>query len=238
MRSSPSKPDPLDPGLRGFAHRGLHFGAAVAENTLAAFQAAIDFGAGIECDLRLTADDRLVVFHDADARRLCASPLRIGQSRLEDLAALRVGGHPIPSLESLLSLVAGQVPLLLEAKVDHDVQRWVPALQRELAGYRGRFAVMSFDPRLSRLLRREMPRVRRGLLIKQRLSSFERRVRMWLAAPDFLGVEASALGMPWVAAARHSLPVYSWTIRTAAARAQASVHADALIWESDGRPRN
>jgi glycerophosphoryl diester phosphodiesterase len=238
MRSSPSKPDPLDPGPRGFAHRGLHFAAAVPENSLAAFQAAIDFGAGIECDLRLTADDRLAVFHDADARRLCASPLRIGRSRLEDLVALRVGGHPIPSLESLLPLVAGQVPLLLEAKVDHDVRRWVPALRRELAGYRGRFAVMSFDPRLSRLLRREMPRVRRGLLIEQRLSSFERRIQMWFAAPDFLGVEASALGMPWVAAARRSLPVYAWTIRTAAERAQASVHADALIWESDGRPRN
>jgi glycerophosphoryl diester phosphodiesterase len=188
--------------------------------------------------LRLTADDRLVVFHDADARRLCGSPLRIGKSRLEDIAALRVGGHPIPGVESLLSLVAGQVPLLLEAKVDHDLRRWVPALRRELADYRGHFAVMSFDPRLPRLLRREMPGVPRGLLIKQRLSSFERRIRMRLAAPDFLGVEASALGMPWVPAARRSMPVYAWTIRTAAERAQAEVQADSLIWEGDGRPRN
>ncbi|MEP6982151.1 MAG: glycerophosphodiester phosphodiesterase family protein [Sphingomicrobium sp.] len=238
MRSSPSGSDPLDPGPRGFAHRGLHFGAAVPENTLAAFRAALEFGAGIECDLRLTADDQLVVFHDADARRLCASPLRIAQSRWADLAGLRVSGHPIPSLEHLLSLVAGQVPLLLEAKVEHDVRRSVRALQHELAGYRGLFAVMSFDPRLCRLIRREMPGVRRGLLIKDRLSSFERHVRMRIAAPDFLGVEASALEMLWVAAARRSMPVYAWTIRTAAERAQAEVQADALIWEGDGRPRN
>jgi glycerophosphoryl diester phosphodiesterase len=238
MRSSPSKPDPLDPGPRGFAHRRLHVGLAVPENTLAAFAAAIDSGAGIECDLRLTDDDRLVVFHDAEARRLCASPLRIGQSRLEDLATLRVGGHPIPSLESLLKLAAGKVPLLLEAKVDADLRRWVPALRRGLAGYRGRFGVMSFDPRLCRLIRRQMPGVRRGLLLKERQSSFERVAYMRIAAPDFLGVERLALGKRWVASARQSMPVYTWTIRTAAERAQAEVQADALIWEGDGRPRN
>ena len=238
MRSSPSGPDPLDPGARGFAHRGLHFGSAVPENTLAAFSAALDFGAGIECDLRLTADDQLIVFHDADARRLCASPLRIGQSRWAELAGLRVGGHPIPRLGDVLALVDGQVPLLLEAKVEHDVRRWVPALQRGLADYRGRFAVMSFDARLSRLIRRYMPGVRRGVLIKARLSSFERHVQRRIAEPDFLGVEASAIGMRWVAAARLSLHVYAWTIRTAAERAQAEVQADALIWEADGRPRN
>jgi glycerophosphoryl diester phosphodiesterase len=238
MRSSPSGPDPLDPGRRGFAHRGLHFGLAVPENTLAAFRAAIDFGAGIECDLRLTADGQLAVFHDSDARRLCASPLRIGRSRWSDVAGLRVGGEPVPSLDHLLELVAGQVPLLLEAKVDNDVQRWTPALRRSLAGYRGRFAVMSFDPRLLRLVRRGLPGVRRGLLVKVRQTSFERLVNMRIAAPDFLGVEAAALGMRWAAAARGSMPVYTWTIRTAAERAQAEVQADALIWEGDGRPRN
>jgi glycerophosphoryl diester phosphodiesterase len=238
MGSSPSKPDPLDPGPRGFAHRGLHSAATAPENTLAAFAAAIDLGAGIECDLRLTADDQLVLFHDADARRLCASELRIGESHWHDLAGLRVGAHPIPTLGSLLVLAAGQVPLLLEAKVDGDLRRWVPALQRELAGYRGRFGVMSFDPRLCRLIRRRMPGVRSGLLLKERQSSFERIAYMHIAAPDFLGVERLALAKRWVASARQSMPVYSWTIRSAAERAQAEVQADALIWEGDGRPRN
>src|SRR5947209_4707517 len=138
MRSSPSGPDPLDPGPRGFAHRGLHFDSFVPENTLPAFSAAIAFGAGIECDIRLTADDEIIIFHDADARRLSASPLQIGRSNWTDLADLRVGGHPIPRLETLLALTEGQVPLLLEAKVEHDRHRWLPALRRELAGYGGR----------------------------------------------------------------------------------------------------
>ena len=69
MRSSPSKPDPLDPGPRGFAHRGAHYGSDFPENSLLAFAAALELGAGIECDLRLTADDQVIVFHDPDALR-------------------------------------------------------------------------------------------------------------------------------------------------------------------------
>ena len=232
----PSGADPLDPGPAGFAHRGLHHGAGFPENSLTAFAAALELGAGIECDLRLTADDRIVVFHDADAWRMCASPLRIGRSTLKDLARLRVGEHPIPTLQSLLSLVDGRVPLLLEVKVERDVWRWVPALRRGLAGYGGRFGVMSFDPRLPRLLKTNMPDARRGLVVRDGLPAIRRRLAMWLADPQFVAVDRTALGKSWVARARRRGPVYSWTVRTPEQRAQAQVHADALIWEADGRP--
>ena len=237
MRSSRSGPDPLDPGPAGFAHRGLHHGAGFPENSLIAFAAALEAGAGIECDLRLTADDRIVVFHDADAWRMYASPLKIGETRLEELGRLRVGENPIPTLESLLSLVGGRVPLLLEVKVDGDIWRWTPALKRALAGYRGGFGVMSFDARLPRLLKTNMPDVRRGLVVRDSLRPTKRRMAMWLADPQFVAVDKAALGKPWVAKARGRLPVYSWTIQTPAERAQAEVQADALIWEGDGRPR-
>jgi glycerophosphoryl diester phosphodiesterase len=236
MRSSPSNPDPLDPGPAGFAHRGLHYGAQFPENSLLAFAAALELGAGIECDLRLTADDQIIVFHDADAWRMCASPLRIAQSTHAELDRLRVGDGPIPTLRSLLGLVAGRVPLLLEAKVDGDIWRWVPALRSALADYRGPLGVMGFDARLPRLLKTNLPAIRRGLVIRHSLSPFRRRLAMWLAAPNFLAVDRAALAQPWVARARRRLPVYSWTIRTPAEREQARVHADALIWEADGRP--
>ena len=221
----------------GFAHRGLHYGAGFPENSSLAFAAALELGAGIECDLRLTADDHVVVFHDADAWRLCASPMRIGSSTLKELARLRVGDHPIPTLASLLSLVAGCVPLLLEVKVDKDVWRWVPALRRELSGYGGPFGIMSFDPRVSRLVKTNMAHVRRGLVVRDSLPATRRRLATWLADPQFLAVDRAALGKNWVARVRERMPVYTWTVRTAAERAQAEVQADALIWEADGRPR-
>lgn len=238
MRSSRSAADPLDPGPAGFAHRGLHEATAFPENSLIAFAAALEVGAGIECDLRLTSDNRIVVFHDADARRMCGSPLQIGTSTLAELGRLRVGEHPIPTLESLLQMVGGRVPLLLEVKVEDDIWRWAPNLVVAMHGYTGPFGIMSFDPRIPRLMRTHLPHVRRGLVIRADLLPLRRRLATWFASPDFLAVNKAALSKPWVARARQQMPVYCWTIRTAAERAQAQVQADALIWEGDGRPRN
>jgi glycerophosphoryl diester phosphodiesterase len=185
----------------------------------------------------LTRDDQVVVFHDADAMRICGSPLRIGDNDWSELSRLSVGERPMPTLQSLLRLVDRRVPLLLEIKVERDIWRWPSALASALAGYRGRFGVMSFDPRISRLMKTNLPDVRRGLVIRDILPPVRREAAMWLADPQFVAVERTALGKPWVARIRKRMPVYSWTIRTAEQRAQASVHADALIWEADGRPR-
>jgi glycerophosphoryl diester phosphodiesterase len=236
MRSSRSGTDPLDPGPKGFAHRGLHHGHGSVENSLAAFAEALEFGAGIECDLRLTADDRVLVFHDHDALRMCSSPLVVGRSTYLELSRLRLGDGAIPTLESLLSLVKGRVPLLLEVKVDGDIGRWLPPLKPLLSGYEGAFGLMSFDPRIARLLKRNMPRVRRGLVVRDSLPRLRRLAAVALADPDFLAVERTALAKPWVARARERVPVYTWTIRTPEQRSQAQVQADALIWEADGRP--
>ena len=243
MRLSRSKPDPrasdpLWPGSQGFAHRGLHYGSGFPENSLIAFAAALEIGAGIECDVRLTADNTVIVFHDADAWRMCSSRLVIGKATHDELSRLRVGGGPIPTLESLFSLLKGQVPLLIEVKTAADIWRWVPALRSVLADYPGSFGIMSFDARIPRLLKTNLPAVRRGLVIRDSLSPLKRRLALWLADPDFVAVERTALAKPWVSRIRERMPVYSWTIRTAEQRLQAHVHADALIWEGDGRPRN
>ena len=203
-----------------------------------AFGAALELGAGIECDLRLTADNQIIVFHDRDAWRLCGSSKTIFDSKLSELEGLSVGGHPIPTLERVLELVAGRVPLLLEVKVEESIWRWMPALREAAATYDGPYGVMSFDPRISRLAKVNLPQARRGLIVRADLSPLRRRVSMWLAAPHFLAIERTALSQRWVARARRRMPVYSWTIRTAAERAQAEVQADALIWEGDGRPRS
>jgi glycerophosphoryl diester phosphodiesterase len=244
-RSAPDRPsprhDPLDPGPVGFAHRGLHDGATVVENSFLGFAAALERRAGIECDLRLTADNQIIIFHDPDALRLCGSHAVIARSTLAEWARLSVGNHPIPTLRQLLALVDGRVPLLLEVKIDADdrgrLWSFGPALLAALDDYQGAFGVMSFDPRLPRWLKTNAPHIRRGLVVEDSLSALMRWAAMKLADPQFLAVERGALGKPWVKRARQRVPVYSWTIGTAAERAIAARHADALIWEHDGRPR-
>ena len=236
MRSSRSKADPLDPGRNGFAHRGLHRAPAIIENSLTSFAAALEIGAGIECDLRLTADDQLLVFHDADAQRLCGSSMVISQSTLSELAHLTIGGQPLPTLAQLLVLVAGRAPMLLEAKVDGNVWRFGRALVAALDGYTGPAGVMSFHPGMMRWLKTNAPHLRRGLVIRDSLSWPKRWIAMKLADPAFLAVDVAAIERPWVAAARARLPIYTWTVRTSADRKLALPRAEALIWEADGRP--
>jgi glycerophosphoryl diester phosphodiesterase len=55
-----------------YAHRGL-WDTAKPENSLTAFDAARAAGIGVELDVRLTADDVPVVFHDAGLERMCGS---------------------------------------------------------------------------------------------------------------------------------------------------------------------
>lgn len=209
---------------------------AIPENGFLAFAAALEAGAGIECDLRLSADGQVIVFHDADAARLCGSPVVISQAGARELARLRVGDHPIPTLPSLLKLVGGRVPLLLEVKVDGDRWRWPAALLRDLADYSGPFGLMSFDPGLIRLIKQDAPRWRRGLVVADQLPGWRRAAALWLADPHFLAVETSAAVRPWVARLRGRMPIYSWTVRTADQRAALQNAVDALIWEGDGRP--
>jgi glycerophosphoryl diester phosphodiesterase len=239
MRSSRSATDPLDPGPLGFAHRGLHR-PGVPENSLAAFRAALDLGAGIECDVRLSGDGEVMVVHDPDLARLCGSPLEVEATRAEVLGAQRLLGthEQIPWLGELLDLVQGQVPLLIEAKTrNRNAARLAQAIARDLGDYAGPVGVMSFDPKVARWLARNVPYRSRGLVVSDRSGRLERWSAILSAAPHFVAVQRTLLGTPWAAKVRRKHHLYSWTIRTAEERAQGAVHADALIWEADGRPR-
>ena len=235
MRSSPSGPDPIASGHAGFAHRGIH-GPAVPENSLAAFRAACDSAAGVECDVRLSRDDVPMIFHDSDLKRLCGEA-----GSVEGLSAATLGGkrllvtgETIPRLADLMMLAARRIPLLIELKTARNAARLTEAVCRTLGAAPGPVGVMSFDPRVGAWLARHRPDVRRGLVLSGQDSPIARWARLMVSRPHFLAVDHGVLGEPWVRRTR--VPVYSWTIRTPAERAAAGPLAAALIWEADGRP--
>ena len=222
----------------GFAHRGLH-GPGVPENSLAAFRAALDAGAGIECDVRLSGDGQVMVFHDHDLRRLCASALAVESTSAAVLASQKLfdSGEHIPRLNELLELVAGRAPLLVEIKCrGGNAAKVTAAVAAELKAYSGPVGIMSFEPSVGRWLARHEPGMRRGLVISERAGAFDRWRAIRSASPDFLAVDFGALTRSWVQTARRNRWVYSWTIRSHVQRETGEVHADALIWEADGRP--
>ncbi len=75
-----------------FAHRG---GSALApENTLPAFLNGVRFGAdALELDIRLTADNQVVVFHDETLERTTNGSGKVRDHTLDELKQLDAGYH-------------------------------------------------------------------------------------------------------------------------------------------------
>ena len=233
--------------LRGafFAHRGLHDGNT-PENSLAAFTGAMARGFGMECDVQLTADDEAVVFHDFSLERMTAQRGAVIGHNLSALERIPLvgGAETIPSLQGLLDLVDGRLPLLIELKSRRawPIGRLCWAVQRVLLGYRGPHAVMSFDPRAPAWFARHAPRTPRGLIVSEEgrkgpRHAVQRHFALWHARPDFLAYDIRDLPSGFAATQRErGIPVASWTVRSPALLARADVHADAPIAEGTGIP--
>jgi len=95
-----------------FAHRGAS--AYAPENTLAAFELAVEQGAdGIELDVKLSADGHVVVIHDPTVDRTTGAHGRVKDLNLDDLRALDAGSRlfadykseKIPTLEQVFEAV-------------------------------------------------------------------------------------------------------------------------------------
>ena len=95
---------------RCFAHRGLFDNQTRCENSLSAFEAAAQAGYGIELDLQMTADGKIVVFHDDDLQRMCSSPLVIEQATYAQLQEYNLGEtfEKIPLFSQVLAQVNGR----------------------------------------------------------------------------------------------------------------------------------
>ncbi|SDN91203.1 glycerophosphodiester phosphodiesterase family protein [Vreelandella arcis] len=105
------------------AHRGSSM--AAPENTLAALdQAIVDGSDAIEIDVRLTADNDVMLYHDRNMARLTGDQQEFGDLTREELERYDVGswfgdlyeGEPIPGLDDALALVRGRADLMIEIK--------------------------------------------------------------------------------------------------------------------------
>ena len=211
------------------------------ENSPAAIRAAVAAGYGIEIDLQLSADGHAMVFHDEMLDRLTAATGPVRARTAAELQSIRLtdADDGIPTLQAVLALVAGRVPLLVEIK-DQDgamgpgVGVLEAAAARCLAGYRGDVAVMSFNPHSMAEMARLLPRVPRGITT----SAYDPEDWAPLPAvvcdrlrgiPDYDRVGASFISHEWADLGRarvaelagQGADVLCWTIRTPEAEATA-----------------
>jgi glycerophosphoryl diester phosphodiesterase len=241
MPSSPSGRSELERlGAVPFAHRGLH-GGALVENSVGAIAAAVAQGYGVELDVQLSRDGEAMVFHDYELGRLTAERGPVAERSAAELQALRLNvcGEKIPLLSEVLGLVRGRSPLLIEVKSPHRrVARLCSAVAEALKGYQGSVGAMSFNPQVGAWFARHAPDVPRGLVVTENgrrglRGRIERPFALWRAQADFLAYDVRDLPSRFAAAVRRrGIPVYTWTVRSAADRTRAAAHADQIIFEA------
>lgn len=203
-------------------HRGAS--ADAPENTLAAFELAVEQGAdGVELDVWRCRSGEVVVAHDEDLLRVGGTPLRIPDATLRELRAVDVGawkgprwrGQRLPLLAEVLEALPGAIVNVELKSRGHDLalaQAAAEVIWRARA--EARVIVSSFDWRLVAAFRLASPDVPTGLLFDAtrawslRVWAGTRSLRPAAVHPD-RALATDARVRAWVA---RGLAVNVWTV--------------------------
>jgi len=174
----------MQPGSRPrvIAHRG--FSGVAPENTMAAFQKAIDVGADMfELDVLLSQDGHVVVIHDETLDRTTDGEGPVAARTLSELKVLDAGswfaadfaGERIPTLAETLELAKGRILVNIEIKTEAVTDRAQGGIvDKALAIVRrldmmDEIVISSFDPRALAQARELEPGVKTASLFNERL---------------------------------------------------------------------
>lgn len=138
-----------------YAHRGLWRPNGATENSLEAFLLAAENGLGIEFDVRPSADNIPIIFHDATLDRMTSETGRFEDRDSSALIGLSLnGGGSIISLATLLEAWPRETSLLCELKIDGatDPVAFTCNVANMMRAYRGPGAMMSFSKKAVRAI--------------------------------------------------------------------------------------
>ncbi len=207
-----------------FAHQGASHEAP--GNTLAAFLLAAELGAdGIELDVQLTRDDKIVVIHDLTLEATTNGRGRVSDQTLAELKRLDAGSwfgpvfatQQIPTLQEVVEAVGHKLLLNIELKTarlgDDGLANAVVRLLEE-NHLLDRVVVSSFNPLAVWRVRRLNPWISVGLLYAPDSPLLLRRPWMrHLVRPDALHPYYSSVDAGYVQWARQrGYRVHTWTV--------------------------
>ena len=149
------------------AHRGFFDNETIPENSYPAFERAVENGYGIELDVQLTTDGKLIIFHDDTLKRMCGGskkkPTELTFDQLQEFKLLSTE-YTTPLLTDVLKLVDGKVPLIIEIKPHGKFIKTSEALAKVLDDYKGTFCIESFNPAVVRWFMKNRKDFARGIL--------------------------------------------------------------------------
>ena len=209
-----------------YAHRGL-FNEALPENSLGAFRKAVERGYGIELDVQLSKDKRIVVFHDYTLERMCGVKGKVSDYTYDELGRMKLLGteYTIPTFVDVLKTVCGKVPLLIELKGEDADVELCKRIAVVLDKYKGPYSVESFNPYLLRWFKKNRKGCARGQLVsritkKENKNAFvgfilSNMLTNVLSRPDFLAVNGNIRNTPMVYICESVMrsKVFVWTVK-------------------------
>lgn len=207
------------------AHRGYwDINTNIPENSLLAFQKAIDNNCIIELDVHVLKDNKVIVFHDDNLKRMTNIDKNLKDLYYKDIQELKLNNtnEKIPLLEEVLELVKGKVPIIIELKYDVKCGVLETEVIKILKKYNGKYAIKSFNPFSINYFRKNFPDAIRGQLssdFKYKKMNIIKRLFLSkmlyniISKPDFISYDIRALPNKKVTKMKNNKLILGWTIK-------------------------
>lgn len=194
---------------RLIAHRGVH-NLSIPENTLLAFQKCVDKNYIIELDIHILKDKTIVVYHDYNLLRVCGVNKIIETLTYAQLSKIKINKkYTIPTLEQVIHIVDGKVPLLIEIKDVDNNEYFEKEIVKILDKYRGKFAIQTLNPFVIDWFYKNRKNYPIGLII---LNDFNYKIfKKCIKKADFISINKNNL--PFKYKIKDKL-IIGWTIKT------------------------
>lgn len=222
------------------AHRGVYDNRYVYENTIEAFEEAIELNLPIEFDVHILKDDTVVVFHDDNLYRLTKINKQLNKCSYIEIQNL-CSTFNIPKFEDVLKYIDGRVPIIIEIKSNTMCFRIEKAVINILEKYDGFYVIQSFNPISLMYLKCKI----KDILIGQLSCDFSN-VKMnrvlkyilqnlyfnYILKPDFLSFDLKSMPNKYVNNFKKNKFVIGWNIQSKKELKQAKILFDAYICDN------
>lgn len=226
------------------AHRGMHnVKNGIPENSMMAFEKAIENSYIIELDVHILKDKSVIVFHDDNLQRMTGFNKNVKDTTYSEIKDLKLQNtnFNIPLLKEVLDFVDGKVPIIIELKTDVKCGVLEKETVNILKQYKGKYALKSFNPFSVYWLKKHHPEIIRGqlasnfnndkmnivkkLFLKNMLLNF-------ITKPDFISYGIDGLPNKRVEKYRKTNVVLGWTITNHIQMEKAKKYCDNFICEN------
>ena len=226
------------------AHRGLFNNKDIPENSIAAFEKAVQNKFAIEMDVQMTKDGVLVVFHDDDMFRMTGLKGDIREKTYDEIKDLRLleTDERIPTFQQFLECINGKTQLVIEIKHHKNIGSVEEKVLDFLSGYTGEYCIESFNPFIVRWFKVHAPHIVRGQLATANYGNaftpLKRRLLSHLSlckwnGSQFIAFDAEYLrGNRYVEKFAKKIPIICWTVKSQRQHDQLCDCFDNMIFDS------